>query len=112
MSTIRGDVVDAWGTVTSVDIHPDGDVVLAGYHSGHVRQFDLLSGLLEWEKQPHNASITSIKYDNEGLRILTGSDDMDVRCKVRRSTCLSYYLLLVHLDRPQFDIRNCKVNLL
>lgn len=82
---IGSDSDEGWGPVTSVAIHPQGELLVAGYHSGHVCQFDLLSGLLEWEVQPHNASVGAIAYDKGNTatpRILTGADDNHARCKV------------------------------
>jgi len=47
----------AWGSACSVIFHPEGEYVIAGYHSGSIRVFDIQNGTMEQEFHYHKARI-------------------------------------------------------
>ncbi|XP_064629950.1 telomerase protein component 1-like [Lineus longissimus] len=69
---------EEFGPVTCVSLDCWGEKVAAGYHSGHIRMFDILSGAVDQEwNTVHTASVRCIKLIREGTwqTITTGSDD-------------------------------------
>ncbi|GAB1606551.1 telomerase protein component 1-like, partial [Argonauta hians] len=72
LHSLQGKSADA---ATCVCISPCVTHVAAGYHSGKVRIFHIVTGEKELEYQMHPKSICSIRYSPDGKYLLTGSAD-------------------------------------
>ncbi|CAF0783335.1 unnamed protein product, partial [Didymodactylos carnosus] len=68
-----------WGSVSSVVIHPDGELIVAGYHSGFVRLFNMQGGTVEYEINNHTARINRLAFSPSGKILITASGDRTCR---------------------------------
>ena len=71
---------DKWGPVSSVVIHPDGEYVIAGYHSGSIRVFDIQNGTTEQELHYHKGRIHRLAFGASSKSVLiSASGDSTAR---------------------------------
>jgi len=64
------------GPITSVVFFKDnGEMIAAGYHSGHIRIFQTLSGALLSETQIHPKPITRLKITDCGNYLVSATSD-------------------------------------
>lgn len=61
---------ETWGSVSSIVIHPEGEYVIAGYHSGSIRIFDIQNGTTEQELHYHKARIHRLGFSPSSANIL------------------------------------------
>ena len=61
---------EIWGPVSSIIIHPDGEYVIAGYHSGSIRIFDIQNGIAEQELHYHKGRINRLGFSGSSSNML------------------------------------------
>jgi WD40 repeat protein len=61
---------DTWGSVSSIVIHPEGEFIIAGYHSGSIRIFDIQNGTTEQEFHYHKGRIHRLGFSSSSGKIL------------------------------------------
>ena len=61
---------EAWGPVASLVIHPDGELLIAGYHSGSIRAFDIQNGTMEQDFHYHKGRINRLAFSPSSADIL------------------------------------------
>lgn len=71
---------DTWGPVASVVIHPEGEYIIAGYHSGSIRIFDIQNGTTEQELHYHKGRINRLAFSaSSGKVLISASGDSSSR---------------------------------
>lgn len=71
---------DAWGPVSSIIIHPEGEYAIAGYHSGSIRIFDIQNGTVEQEFHYHKGRINRFAFaGSSGKVLISASGDSTSR---------------------------------
>ncbi|CAF0781386.1 unnamed protein product [Adineta steineri] len=65
----------AWGAVSSIVIHPEGEYIIAGYHSGSLRIFDIQNGTSEQEFHYHKGRINRLQLSSSGTTLISASND-------------------------------------
>ncbi len=59
----------------SLAVHPDGRRLATGSTRGTVRQWDIKTGALLWERQPHRFRVESLAYGPDGTTLATGGGE-------------------------------------
>lgn len=59
--------------VTALAACPRKHHLAVGYSNGTVRVFDLYSGECTVTFNGHRSSVTTVNYDNEGMRLVSGA---------------------------------------
>jgi telomerase protein component 1 len=71
---------EAWGSVSSIVIHPEGEFIIAGYHSGSIRVFDIQNGTMEQEFHYHKGRIHRLGFAaSSGKVLISASGDSTSR---------------------------------
>ena len=71
---------ETWGPVSSIIIHPEGEYVIAGYHSGSIRIFDIQNGTVEQEFHYHKGRIHHFGFaGSSGNVLISASGDSTAR---------------------------------
>jgi WD40 repeat protein len=63
----------------SVVTCPDGRSLITGHEDGHVRRWDLVSGLIAWERKEHSKDVYDVSLARNGSLMASGSGDNTVR---------------------------------
>jgi telomerase protein component 1 len=68
---------ETWGSVSSIIIHPEGEFIIAGYHSGSIRIFDIQNGTTEQELHYHKGRIHRLGFSSSssGKVLVSASAD-------------------------------------
>ena len=61
---------ETWSSVSSIAIHPEGEYVIAGYHSGSIRIFDIQNGTNEQEFHYHKGRIHRLGFAPSSANVL------------------------------------------
>ncbi|CAF3633220.1 unnamed protein product [Rotaria sordida] len=71
---------ETWGSVSSIIIHPEGEFIIAGYHSGSIRIFDIQNGTAEQEFHYHKGRINRLRFSpSSGNILISASGDHNSR---------------------------------
>lgn len=66
--TLKGDKHE----VTALAKSPDRKHVAVGYNDGMIKVFDIASGDLEVNFSGHKSTVTTLTYDQQGMRLVSG----------------------------------------
>ncbi|CAF3851362.1 unnamed protein product [Rotaria magnacalcarata] len=71
---------ETWGSVSNIIIHPEGEYIIAGYHSGSIRIFDIQNGTTEQELHYHQGRIHRLGFaPSSGNILISASGDSNSR---------------------------------
>ncbi|CAF2533417.1 unnamed protein product [Rotaria sp. Silwood2] len=71
---------ETWGSASSIMIHPEGEFIIAGYHSGSIRVFDIQNGTTEQEFHYHKGRIHRLGFSpSSGNILISASGDHSSR---------------------------------
>ena len=90
---------ETWGPVSSIAVHPGGEFVIAGYHSGSIRVFDIQNGTTEQEFHYHKGRIHRLGFSSSSGKILISASgdstsriydikDLGIRTDIRIQTTI------------------------
>ncbi len=80
---------DTFGSILSVAISPDGELLVAGTANNEVRIWQVTTGTLRQNIQGHTNRVRSVAFSVDGNTIVSGSDDQSVRLwDARTGQCL------------------------
>ena len=104
--------------VTRIAFHTS-NVIATGYADGTIKVWDITSGTVIMTLQGHKSSVTVLKFDSSGTRLVSGSSDTTIivwdlvgeeglcRLKGHKTPITGVELLRENLENTESDVNEC-----